>query len=176
MIDSEGWQCPSCHVEYIGRRPADDTCPPCVVLAMTTDPCEGSARKRVEALSGRFPAEIEPRIPTDIDQWRQWLKDPVFGPERMARVRAAKHGNREASESIRDDYAVWKATQPRYPGISVELLAGDEEAEPIISDVAELLRQGGVTPAEIEAFREQCASRDSDDPLAVCMRWVEVIL
>lgn len=38
-LDSETWTCAGpCHGQFIGARPADDTCPQCTVLAVTTEP------------------------------------------------------------------------------------------------------------------------------------------
>lgn len=38
-LDSETWTCAGpCHGQFIGKRPADDTCPQCTVLQATTGP------------------------------------------------------------------------------------------------------------------------------------------
>lgn len=39
-VDSEGWTCWGCRVEFIGRRPADDTCRQCTVDAVMLAPAE----------------------------------------------------------------------------------------------------------------------------------------
>jgi hypothetical protein len=112
----------------------------------------------------------------DLDQWREWLSDPAFGPERMDRLRAAKHGNRAAFESIREDYKMWKAMQPKYPDVLVWLDDDDGSANFIVSRVAGALHEAGAAPAEVEAFRDECISGDHDDPLGICMRWAELVL
>jgi hypothetical protein len=59
--DSEGWTCLGCGVGYIGRRPADSTCPSCVVVAMTTEAEIGNAVTDFETPAGPFETADEAR-------------------------------------------------------------------------------------------------------------------
>ncbi len=43
----------------------------------------------------------------DLQRWREWLTDPAY-PGRLARAKAARHGNRMAFESIQADYDKWR--------------------------------------------------------------------
>jgi len=109
-----------------------------------------------------------------LDEYRAWVTDPAH-PDRMARLRAARHGNRLAFESIRDEFNIWREMQPKYPDVKVQLTGNDGNAFFVMGRVAEALRQAGVEPDEVAAFREECMSGDYDNLLATCMRWVDCL-
>lgn len=53
-LDSETWTCAGpCHGQFIGRRPADDTCPACVALQVPTEasPVVTAMRALIDASS-----------------------------------------------------------------------------------------------------------------------------
>jgi hypothetical protein len=77
----------------------------------------------------------------------------VWGGQERPRREQAKQQRREQGEGDNGD---------------------DGSASFITYAVADALREASVEPAEIEAFRDQCASSDSEDRLGVCVLWVEV--
>lgn len=58
MIDSESWTCRGCGGPFIGHRPADDTCPSCVAIQVTTEPPATPTEPTVVELPG-WPFELE---------------------------------------------------------------------------------------------------------------------
>ena len=63
---------------------------------------------------------------------------------------------------------------PKYPDIEVQLSDRDGNAFAIIGGVRLALRRGGVQPADIEAFTNECEKGNYDHMLQTVMRTVIV--
>lgn len=65
-------------------------------------------------------------------------------------------------------------SEVKYPEIEVQLVDGDGNAFAILGGVSRALKQGGVSPEEIEKFRYEATSADYDNLLATCASWVTI--
>ena len=65
-------------------------------------------------------------------------------------------------------------TDPRYPGITVELSDQDGNAFAIIGRVAGALRRAGVSRDDVTTFHLDATFGDYDDVLQTARHWVNV--
>jgi len=63
---------------------------------------------------------------------------------------------------------------PRYPDITVRLVGEDGNAFAILGRVIRAMKQAGLPPEEIEAFRQEATAGSYDLLLQTVMRWVDV--
>ena len=62
----------------------------------------------------------------------------------------------------------------KYPEINVQLTGRDGNAWSILGAVANALRDGGVSAAEVDEFHEEAMSGDYDHLLQTACQWVDV--
>jgi hypothetical protein len=62
---------------------------------------------------------------------------------------------------------------PKYPNIRVKDFGVDGNAFALIGQVVSALRRANVSPAEVDAFKDDAMSGDYDHVVQTCMRWVE---
>jgi hypothetical protein len=63
---------------------------------------------------------------------------------------------------------------PKYPDLVAKLVGEDGNAYNLLGIVGSVLRQGGVSPEEVEQFHAEATSGDYDHLLRTCCRWVTV--
>lgn len=63
---------------------------------------------------------------------------------------------------------------PKYPDIEVKLIGTSGNTGAIMGEVANALREAGVSSDEVDKFREELLSGDYNNVIQTCFRWVDV--
>ncbi len=64
--------------------------------------------------------------------------------------------------------------EPKYPDIHVQLSGEDCNVFSVMGVVTKKMRREGISPEEINEFRDQAMAGDYDHLLRTCMKWVSV--